>query len=147
MRYLSTNLYCLGSIKSLCPDDAIWRRKSWSSLNQVTNPLPKQMFINMVVYHSFRGDVYLNTQDMTPQVKIQTFGITASSHRRVNWYHWRNHLELYSLSVRTSYRKISRNLEAPRFGLNNFQSLWNLTGTSAASLSSCLSKCRAMRSL
>ena len=34
------------------------------------------------------------------------------------------------LSGRTSYRKISRNLEAARFGLRLFQSLWQLTDTS-----------------
>ena len=38
-------------------------------------------------------------------------------------------LGLYSLSGRTSYRKISWILEAARFGFRPFQSLWNLTGT------------------
>ena len=54
---------------------------------------------------------------------------------------------LYSLSGRTSYRKISRSLEAARFGFKLFQSLWNLAGTSAALLPMCLSNFRAIRPL
>ena len=46
---------------------------------------------------------------------------------------------LYSLSGKTSYRKISWSFEAARFGLKLFQSLWNLAGTSAALLPRCLS--------
>ena len=46
---------------------------------------------------------------------------------------------LYAQSGRTSYRKISWNLEAARFGFGLFQSLWNLTCISAAVLSRCLS--------
>ena len=38
---------------------------------------------------------------------------------------------LYSLSGKTSYRKISCSLEDARFGFKLFQSLWNLAGTSA----------------
>ena len=52
---------------------------------------------------------------------------------------------LYSLSGRTSYHKISWSLEATRFGCRLFQSLWNLTGTSAAVLPRCLSNFRAIR--
>ena len=51
---------------------------------------------------------------------------------------------LYSLSGKTSYRKISWSLEAARFGFRLFQSLWNLTGTSAAALPRCLSNFRAL---
>ena len=54
---------------------------------------------------------------------------------------------LYSLSGKTSYRKISWSLEAARFGFQLFQSLWNLAGTSAALLSRCLSNFRAIRPL
>ena len=43
-------------------------------------------------------------------------------------------LSLYPLSSKTSYRKISWNIEAVSFGFKLFQSLWNLTGTSAAVL-------------
>ena len=42
---------------------------------------------------------------------------------------------LYSLSGKTSYRKISWSLEAAIFGFKLFQSLWNLAGTSAAEVS------------
>ena len=52
---------------------------------------------------------------------------------------------IYSLSGKTSYRKISCNIEATRFGFRLFQSLWNLTGTSAAALPRCLSNLKAMR--
>ena len=41
---------------------------------------------------------------------------------------------LYSLSGLTSYHKISRSLEAARFGFKLVLSLWNLAGTSAAPL-------------
>ena len=54
---------------------------------------------------------------------------------------------LYSLSGKTSYRKISWSLEATRFGFKLFQSLWNLAGTSAALLPRCLSNFRAIRPL
>ena len=53
-------------------------------------------------------------------------------------------LGLYSLSGKTSYRKISWSLEAARFGFRLFQSLWNLAGTSAAALPRCLSNFRAI---
>ena len=42
----------------------------------------------------------------------------------------------YSPSWRTSCRKISWSLQATTFGFRLFQSLWNLTGTSAAALRS-----------
>ena len=45
---------------------------------------------------------------------------------------------LYSLSGRTSYRKTPWSLEDARFEFRLFQSLWNLTGTSATALSRCL---------
>ena len=51
---------------------------------------------------------------------------------------------LYSLSGKTSYRKISWSLEAARFEFKLFQSLWNLAGTSAALLPRCLSNFRAI---
>ena len=54
---------------------------------------------------------------------------------------------LYSLSGRTYYRMITRRLEAARFGFRFFESLWHLTGTSAAALSRYLSNFRAIRSL
>ena len=57
------------------------------------------------------------------------------------------HQGLYSLSGKTSYRKISWSLEAARFGFKLFQSLWNLAGTSAALLPRCLSNFRAIQTL
>ena len=61
--------------------------------------------------------------------------------------HPRLNLGLYSLSGKTSYRKISWSLEAARFGFKLFQSLWNLAGTSAALLPRCLPNFRAIRLL
>ena len=58
-----------------------------------------------------------------------------------------HHQGLYSLSGKTSYRKISWSLEAARFGSKLFQSLWNWAGTSAALLLRCLSNFRAIRPL
>ena len=52
-------------------------------------------------------------------------------------------LGLYSLSGRTSCRKISWSPEATWFGFWLFQSPWNLTGTSAAKLPRCLPNFRA----
>ena len=46
-------------------------------------------------------------------------------------------LGVYSVSGRASYRKVSWNLEAARLGFCLSQSLWNLTGTSAATLLRC----------
>ena len=54
---------------------------------------------------------------------------------------------LYSLSGKTSYRKISWSLEAAWFGFKLFQSLWNLAGTSAALLPRCLSNFRSLWNL
>ena len=51
---------------------------------------------------------------------------------------------LYSLSGRTSYRKISWNLEAVRLGVIMIVLLCNLTGISAAKLPMCLSNFRAI---
>ena len=62
----------------------------------------------------------------------------------ISWYMYQL-LGLYSLSGKTSYRKISWSLEAVRFGFKLFQSLWNLEGTSAALLPRCLSNFRAIR--
>ena len=59
---------------------------------------------------------------------------------------WSN-LGIYSLKEWTFYRKISWNLEAMGFRFRLFQSLWNLTGTSAAVLSRCLWNFRPIQSL
>ena len=63
--------------------------------------------------------------------------------------HWKitveNHLGLFLLSSRRTYRKISWSLEAARFGFRLFQSLWYLSGTSAHVLLRCLSNVRVIR--
>ena len=63
------------------------------------------------------------------------------------WFFHQSAQLFYSLSGKTSYRKISWSLEAARFGFKLFQSLWNLAGTSAALLPRCLSNFRAIRPL
>ena len=60
---------------------------------------------------------------------------------------YRSDQDLYSLSGKTSYRKISWNLEVARFGFRLFQPLWNLTDTSATALPRCLSSFRMIRLL
>ena len=50
---------------------------------------------------------------------------------------------IYSLCGRTFYRTISWVLQGARFVFKLLQSLWNLTGTSAAVLPRCLSNLRA----
>ena len=52
---------------------------------------------------------------------------------------------LYSLGGRTSYSNISRSLLAARFAFRLLQSLWKLTGTSAAALPRCPSNFRVLR--
>ena len=66
------------------------------------------------------------------------------SHRwRQSWHH--DIIQgLYSLSGRTSYRKISWSLETERLGVIMFVSFWNLTGISPALLPRCLSNFRAI---
>ena len=78
-----------------------------------------------------------------------TWSVTASTFimQEQSRIIWRRRLGLYSLSGKTSYRKISWSLEAARFGSKLFQSLWNLAGTSAALLSMCLSNFWAIRPL
>ena len=53
----------------------------------------------------------------------------------------------YSLNGRMSFHKISRSLDAARFGFELFQSPWQLTDISAATLSRCLSNLRLIRLL
>ena len=55
-------------------------------------------------------------------------------------------LGLFSPSGRTSYSKISWNLEDVRFGFRLFDALWNLRGTSAEALLRCLSNFRVIPS-
>ena len=84
-----------------------------------------------------------------PDVLAIQNGTHLSHHIKYSWYTDFSHdiMGLYSLSERTSYRKISRSVEVARFGFRLFQSLWHLTGTSGAALSRCLSHFRAIRSL
>ena len=58
-----------------------------------------------------------------------------------------SNLGFYSLSGRAFCCKISWSIEAARFGFKLFQSLWNLTGASAAALLRWPSNIRAIRSL
>ena len=62
-------------------------------------------------------------------------------------FHYLRTMGLYSLSGKTSYRKMLWSLEAARFVFRLFQSLWNLTTISAAMLPRCLTNFRMIRSL
>ena len=83
------------------------------------------------------------------KIKMMLVGESPNQVTECRWFLLSNddtHLELglYSLSDKTSYRQISRSLEAARLGVIMIVSLWNLTGISAAVLPRCLSNFRAM---
>ena len=102
------------------------------------------------VTRGFDVFVYLRlNQQLSKQWRWWWFETSSSS----SWRHWNDrgtfgavaiagitvlvlppHRGLYSLSWWTSYRKISRSLEAARFRFKLFQSPWHLAGTSAALL-------------
>ena len=92
---------------------------------------------------------YKNLDDMTPFQGGPRFCEMKTVSKAHIWQaDWVTRtLGLYSLSGKTSYRKISWSLEAARFWFRLFQSLWNLAGTSAALLPRCLSNFRAIRPL
>ena len=71
------------------------------------------------------------------------FGFFRSQNNTASMYDQGFH----SLSSKTSYRKISWNLESVKSRYRLFQSLRICTGTSAAGLPRCLSNFRAIRSL
>ena len=73
------------------------------------------------------------------------FSYVLSGFHRFRLYHVI--LGIYWLNERTTYLKISRSLKTARLGFKLCQSLWHLTGTSAAALPRCLSNFRAIRSL
>ena len=79
-------------INSLWPSDAIWHWRSWSTPIQVMacclmapSHHVNQCWVttNKILYNSFQGNIYLNTQDINPQIlfEIYTFWITATSTR------------------------------------------------------------------
>ena len=84
---------------SLWQSDIIWRWGFWSILVQVMACCPMApshylnqhwLIINEAVWHLFQGNIYLNTQDINPQIVIEIykFDITATSQRDwwVNWF-------------------------------------------------------------
>ena len=90
----------------------------------------------LVCYHLF-GKLWPIWRSGTCRFDLRTSNLTINS----------DSLGLYSLSGKTSYRKISWSLEAARFGSKLLRSLWNLAGTPAALLPRCLSNFRAIRPL
>ena len=93
----------------------------------------------------------LNKSRVTGDWRLYDSHVTAqylniTSHPGIYPFH-NCHQGLYSLSGKTSYCKISWSLEVARFGFRLFQSLWNLTGPSAAALPRCLSNFGAVRLL
>ena len=88
-------------------------------------------------------------RDMLPRPRLDLSGTPGLRPIGLSPGSWQTSLGLglYSLSGKTSYRKISISLEAARFGFKLFQSLWNLAVTSAALLPRCLPNFRAIRPL
>ena len=87
---------------------------------------------------------------------VENWGCGFAGHQRV--WHWQIKISILhvpvptirdlgpvSISDKTSYRKISQSLEAPRFVFRIVRSLWNLAGTSAALLPRYLSNLKAIR--
>ena len=85
-------------------------------------------------YHFNLFQLSIAKESLAPTFRASSVGPTC----------W--HQGLYSLSGKTSYRKISWSLEAARFEFRLFISLWNLTGTSAVVLPRCLSNFGGIRS-
>ena len=85
-------------------------------------------FIEEIIFSCFHDCSHLVTHSCDGTIKFR----------------WGNHMDLYSLSGKTSYRQISRSLEAARLGVIVIVSLWNLTDSSAALLPECLSNFRAI---
>ena len=78
-----------------------------------------------------------SSRSLWPHCHEHILGCTPSWD--VSYFH---NLDFYSLSGKTSYRNISRSLEAARFNAVIIVSLWNLTGILAALLSRYLSNFR-----
>ena len=83
----------------------------------------------------------LQLQNCLPQLKMTNVWNPERDEERRS-----SNPNLYSFSGRTTNCKTSWSLEAARFGFRFFQSLWNLTGSSAAPQPRCLSSFRAIRS-
>ena len=81
------------------------------------------MWITNTKMHDLLANMYPDTGLSSAQLILSSTYVTQG---------------LYFLSEQTSYHKISRTLEAVRFRFLLFQSLCNLTDTSAAAIPTCL---------
>ena len=139
-----TKIYCDTAVKNSYTECVRFSRRPFITvLTTVYHEAIALVVFTCVILKQFGNNKWIPTLWCIYQWIIST-----------DWWeiiHWRLSLHrtqgLYSLSGRTSYRKISRSLEAARFWFRLLQSLWNLTDTSAARLQRCLSNFRAIRSL
>ena len=150
-------------IMSLLPSDAIWHPRYWPILF-VTFSAAEGHFLNRLmsslihISHDAKCQreckCHMHIENM--YVSPISFPRRWNTARRSSYisafcvygifpHALNSMLGLYSLSGKTSYCKISWSLEVARFGFRLFQSLWNLTGPSAAALPRCLSNFRAVR--
>ena len=85
-----------------------------------------------------------HTLFLTCRANSSVVGDLRSHDARMADGRWRGDQGPVSISDKTSYRKISWNLEAARLVVKIIASLWNMTGASAAVLPRCLSNFRAI---
>ena len=161
----------LECVNSLCPCDAIWRHRFWSTLAQVmawcltasghysnqcwlvisqvwgqthnhqSPKLARKFIVKNFIW--ILSELSFQTASAQP-MQNQHICVTFVNYHNITFV-W--HLVLRGLhwaSISTK-RKISWSLEAATFGL--YPSLWNSTGTSTAALPICLSNFNAIWSL
>ena len=146
--YLSRILYSTDGLvfnKSICVRYCCTASFIWISF---LDPVDYECRFCMLAYSSL-DDIVINDfvacLTIMGWIPLTHWGLVI--HFCLQGLNYQSVLGLYSLSGKTSYRKISWSLEAARFGFKLFQSLWNLAGTSAALLPRCLSNVRAIRPL
>ena len=144
---------CVGNLTIIVSDNGLL--PGWCQSIIWTND---KSIVNWTIDNKLLWNLNLNSNIFTKKNAFENvvweMSAILSQPQFVNWFHswastsWIEVVQgLYSLSGKTSYGKSSWSLEAARFGFRLFQSLWNLTGTSAAALPRCLSNFRMLRLL
>ena len=121
-----------------------WNRSPWTAQNDFW---PRNHNSNCTEISSFLILYFCLPHTLSTQYPKLSYYPTSSGVIHLYLYICIFHLIYMRQNVRTSFRKISWSLVSARFGFRLFQSLRNLTGTSAAPLPRCLSNSRALRSL
>ena len=130
-----------GSMCCLRQPGALWSTGVISNLlDGIIHHLPPQLYLSGA---SFTDTVYLGCaqifftpNDVPASPPCRSLCIWCGLYMYIIQTNTLTSTDLgpYSLSGKTSYRKISGSLEAARFGFKSFQSLWDLTGTSAVAI-------------